>query len=84
MESLLMARPTVATRVGGLPDLVIDGQTGVLVNPSDPEDLARGICTLLRDPARGRALGLAGRALALRTITLKKTSMMMVSQVLKE
>ena len=51
IESLLMARPTVATRVGGMVDSVIDGRTGILVRPGDPEDLARGIVELLRDRA---------------------------------
>jgi glycosyltransferase involved in cell wall biosynthesis len=74
LESLLMARPTVATRVGGMPDLVIDGQTGLLVNPADPADLARGVCALLRDRERGHALARAGRAHALRTVTLSKAA----------
>jgi glycosyltransferase involved in cell wall biosynthesis len=73
VESLLMARPTVATRVGGMPDAVVDGETGILVNPEDPEDLARGICALLRDPARAAALGQAGRAHMLSGFTLTTT-----------
>jgi glycosyltransferase involved in cell wall biosynthesis len=73
VESLLMERPTVGTRIGGIPDMVIDGVTGVLVNPADPEDLARGICSLLRDPAWGAALGRAGRQHVLRTASLTKT-----------
>lgn len=74
VESLLMARPTVATRVGGMVDGVIDGQTGVLVEPSNPPDLARGICELLRAPERARALGEAGRALMLERFTLEATA----------
>jgi glycosyltransferase involved in cell wall biosynthesis len=61
IESLLMQCPTVATRVGGLTDSVVDGVTGVLPSPADPADLARGILRLLRDPKRARALGEAGR-----------------------
>ena len=72
-EALLMERPTVGTRVGGIPDMVIDGKTGVLVAPADPQDLARGICELLRDPVRARALGKAGRQHVLQTATLSKT-----------
>ena len=72
-EALLLERPTVGTRVGGIPDMVIDGKTGVLVNPADPQDLARGICELLRDPGRARALGTAGRQHVLQTATLSKT-----------
>jgi glycosyltransferase involved in cell wall biosynthesis len=73
IESLLMECPTVATRVGGMPDLILDGQTGLLVNPADPADLARGICRLLRDPEYGRTLARSGRAHALRTATLSRT-----------
>ena len=73
-ESLLMEAPTVGSRTGGIPDMVIDGKTGVLVTPDDPTDLARGICDLLRDPARARALGKAGRQHVLRTATLSKTA----------
>ena len=74
IESLLMARPTVATRVGGLVDSVVDGETGILVRPEDPEDLARGIRDLLRDPDRAAELGQAGRALMLSRFTLETTA----------
>jgi glycosyltransferase involved in cell wall biosynthesis len=73
IESLLMGRPMVSTRVGGMPDAIRDGETGVLVRPADPEDLARGIRELLRDPSRARALGEAGRRLALIRFTLERT-----------
>jgi glycosyltransferase involved in cell wall biosynthesis len=72
-ESLLMGCPMVATRVGGMLDSVRDGETGVLVNPADPEDLADGILRLLRDPEQARALGQAGRQLMLQLCTLKRT-----------
>lgn len=62
VEALLMERPMVATRIGGLPDSVVDGKTGLLCRPGDPDDLARAICELLADPERARALGVAGRA----------------------
>jgi glycosyltransferase involved in cell wall biosynthesis len=73
LESLFMARPLVATRQGGFVDAVRDGATGVLVAPGDPEDLARGILALLRDPARARTLGQAGRRLMLDRFTLDRT-----------
>jgi glycosyltransferase involved in cell wall biosynthesis len=73
VESLLMARPTVATRIGGMVDAVIDGETGILVRPSDPADLARGILELLRDPDRAAALGKAGRERMLAGFTLSTT-----------
>jgi glycosyltransferase involved in cell wall biosynthesis len=73
IEALLMACPLVATRVGGMPDAVRDGETGVLVNASDPQDLARGIIEQLRDRERARTLAAAGRKLALERFTLHRT-----------
>jgi glycosyltransferase involved in cell wall biosynthesis len=73
IEALMIGCPMVATRVGGMVDAVRDGETGVLVNPSDPQDLARGIIELLRAPARARALGRAGRDLMLDHFTLRRT-----------
>jgi glycosyltransferase involved in cell wall biosynthesis len=73
IESLLMECPTVATRVGGLTDSVVDDVTGVLVAPVDPVDLARGILELLRNPLRARELGRAGRQRMLARFTLSKT-----------
>jgi glycosyltransferase involved in cell wall biosynthesis len=72
VEALLMECPTVATRVGGMVDTVRDGETGVLVNPSDPEDMARGILQMLRDRQSARALGRNGRKLMLDRFTLRR------------
>ena len=73
IESLLMECPTVATRVGGLIDSVRNGETGVLVNPCAPHDLAHGITSLLRDRDSALRLGRAGRQLMLRRFTLRRT-----------
>ena len=73
MESLMMACPTVATAVGGMVDCVRDGQTGVLVRPADPVDLARGIRSLLRDPAKAKLLAATGRQLMLDRFGLDRT-----------
>lgn len=51
----------VATRVSGIPELIEHGATGLLVAPEEPAELARALETLLRDPARRRSLGDAGR-----------------------
>lgn len=61
IEAMAAARPVVATRVGGVPDLVEDGVTGLLVPAGDPGALARAVVTLLRDAERQRATGEAGR-----------------------
>ncbi|HEV2827429.1 MAG TPA: glycosyltransferase [Pyrinomonadaceae bacterium] len=73
IEALLMECPTVATRVGGLVDTVRDGETGILVEPSNPRDLARGIVQMLRDREKGRVMGRAGRQLMIERFTLRTT-----------
>jgi len=59
-ESLAMAKPVVATNVGGNPELVVNGKTGLLVQPGDPDALAMAIVKLLRDRELGRQLGQNG------------------------
>jgi glycosyltransferase involved in cell wall biosynthesis len=61
MEYMEAACPVVATRVGGVPDIVLDGETGILVPPQDADRLAVAIAGLLQDPASARAMGEAGR-----------------------
>lgn len=61
IEALAAARPVVATDVGGVGEVVVDGETGLLVPPKDAAALAQAILTLLADPQRGQRLGLAGR-----------------------
>ena len=61
LEAMSAGRPIVATRVGGTPELVIDGKTGILVERSFPKDLARAITALLRDEALRAMLGANAR-----------------------
>jgi glycosyltransferase involved in cell wall biosynthesis len=61
LEAAQHGVPAVATRVGGIPDVVEDGVTGVLVPPRDPAALAHALETVLADDARRRALGAAAR-----------------------
>ncbi len=62
IEAMAAGRPVVATRVGGVPDLVEDGESGLLVPPDDPKALAEAILSLLGSPERRRAMGERGRA----------------------
>lgn len=61
VEAQLCAAPVVAAHSGGLPDVVRDGETGVLVPPRDPAALAAALDALAERPDRGAALGEAGR-----------------------
>ncbi len=60
-EALYLGTPVVATRVGGIPEIVTDGVDGVLVPPADSEALAEALAGLLRDPERRRRMAGAGR-----------------------
>jgi glycosyltransferase involved in cell wall biosynthesis len=66
MEAMAAGRPVVASAVGGLLGIVLDGETGILVPPGDASALRDGIRQLLHDPVRRARLGLAGRGRARR------------------
>jgi glycosyltransferase involved in cell wall biosynthesis len=74
LEAMARRRAVVATPVGGTPEVVADGETGVLVPPRDPERLADALRTLLADPERRRQLGDAGRARIEREFSLERTA----------
>jgi starch synthase len=61
LEAMACATAIVASRVGGIPEVVDAGVTGLLVPPQDPASLADALNLLLRDPGRADAMGLAGR-----------------------
>jgi glycosyltransferase involved in cell wall biosynthesis len=70
VEATAMGRPVVATNVGGIPEIVLEGETGLLVEPANPVALAHAVRTLLDEPARAARLGAAGRARAESTFSL--------------
>jgi len=62
IEAMAASKPVVATRVGGVPEIVIDGKTGFLVSPADEEALARGIVYLLQNSEVAVKMGQEGRS----------------------
>jgi len=61
LESMAAGAPTVATRVGGTPEAIVDGVTGILVEPGDSGALAKGIARLLDNPQLAARLGQSAR-----------------------
>jgi N-acetyl-alpha-D-glucosaminyl L-malate synthase BshA len=66
LEAAACEVPAVASRVGGLPEVVTDGKTGVLYEPGDERAAIEAVLRLLRNPAERRAMGAAARARAAR------------------
>jgi glycosyltransferase involved in cell wall biosynthesis len=73
VEALLMGNGVVASDVGGLPDTIRHGQTGLLVPPGDPAALAEAVAALIADPARREQMGYLGRAECLRRFDISST-----------
>ena len=71
IEAMRAGLPVVATRMGGIPDLVVDGETGLLVPPSDARALADAIARLVADPSEAARLGEAGQT-ALRPVQRRR------------
>lgn len=61
LDAMALRKPVVATRAGGIPEVVQDGVTGLLVPPRDAQALARALLSLLQHPEQGRKFGKAGR-----------------------
>jgi glycosyltransferase involved in cell wall biosynthesis len=64
LEAMAAGLPVIASRVGGVPEQVSDGETGLLVEPGDPNELTAALDRLIADPSLRRRLGAAGRARA--------------------
>jgi glycosyltransferase involved in cell wall biosynthesis len=74
LEAMASGTPVVASRTGGLPEVVRDGETGFLVTPGDEAELRDRLEVLLRDPALARRLGTQARELVLAEFTWERTA----------
>lgn len=73
-ESLLLAVPTISTNVGGFPDVVIPGETGWLVPPRSPSQLAAAISAALSDPAHAHRLAAQGQQRVRHLFDVRRTA----------
>ncbi len=71
LEAMAMARPVVATAVGGVPEIVRQGETGLLVPSGDPEALTSAVINLLTEPELRAKFGRAGRERVLKDFTVE-------------
>ncbi|HUP39942.1 MAG TPA: glycosyltransferase, partial [Vicinamibacterales bacterium] len=60
LDAMALSKATIASDTGGIPEVVLHGDTGLLVPPRDSRELAAAISTLLKDPARREKMGRAG------------------------
>jgi glycosyltransferase involved in cell wall biosynthesis len=72
LEAMAAGRPIVASRVATIPEVVVDGETGLLVAPADPLALAESLAQLAADPALAQRLGEAGRERLRREFSIEK------------
>jgi len=72
LEAMAAGRPVIATRVGGVPEIVEDGVTGLLVDPHSPDQLASAMIRLLRATEEAERMGRRGRERASKDFTIEK------------
>jgi glycosyltransferase involved in cell wall biosynthesis len=84
MEALAAGVPVAATRLSGVPELIRDGETGLLADPHSPHDLARAIETVLDNPAAALARAEAGRRLVEREYDIQRSAALLAHLFLQE
>jgi glycosyltransferase involved in cell wall biosynthesis len=61
IEAMSFSKPVIATKVGGIPEILLDGMAGILCPPNDPESLSDTIITMIKNPDLREKMGRAGR-----------------------
>lgn len=80
LEAMAHGRPVVGTRVGGIPEMISHQETGLLVEPHNPPDLARALERLISDRAERERLGSAARERCQRQFSLRAHALAAVDQ----
>lgn len=83
LEAQLMERPIIATKVGGIPELMIDNKTGFLIERGDYETLIEKINTLLQDEDKRKIIGKAGRQFVIENFNWRKIASNFVASLKK-
>lgn len=74
VEGMVAGKPVIATRGGGVPEIVLDGETGYLVPMGDSEAMAKALCVLLSDPVAAKTMGERGRERVLQHFSIALTA----------
>jgi len=82
-EAMSCARPVIASRAGGIPEIVVPGETGLLVNPGEPGEIAAAVLQLAADEGLRRRMGREGRARACRLFDIRTNVAQLVSLYLE-
>ena len=75
LDAMALAKPVVATQAGGIPEMVQDGVTGLLVPPRDPQALAQALLSLLRRPDVAKQFGAAGQQRVVQQFTAERMAL---------
>jgi glycosyltransferase involved in cell wall biosynthesis len=71
LEAMALGKPVVASRIGGIPEVVLEGKTGLLVAPQDSDELAQAIITLAQDSELRQKMGALAKKVALREYAIQ-------------
>jgi glycosyltransferase involved in cell wall biosynthesis len=72
LEAMVASKPVIASRIYGIPEAILEGETGILVEPRDARSLCAAMRSLVEDPAHGKSMGVLGRQRVCRHFALQK------------